>query len=57
MAIKLMITIKEGFGIIQKLLVAGLETNRGEERWFSVHAERSLRLETIAICIAVTVPL
>jgi hypothetical protein len=52
-----MITIEESFGIIQKLLVSGFETNRGEERWFFVHAERSVRLETIAICIAVTMPL
>ena len=44
-------------GVIRKLLVPGLETNRGEERWFFVHAERSVRLETIAICIAVTMPL
>jgi hypothetical protein len=51
-----MITIEEHFSIIQELLVPGLETNRGE-RWFFVHAERSVRLETIAICIAVTMPL
>jgi hypothetical protein len=44
------------FGIIQKLLVMGFETNRGERR-FSMHAERSGRLEIIATCIAVTMPL
>jgi hypothetical protein len=56
MAIKFRITIEESFGIIQKLLVMGFETNRGERR-FSMHAERSGRPEIIAICIAVTMPL
>ena len=50
-----MITIEESFGVIQKLLVAGFETNRGRGGSF-VHAERSVPLETIAICIAVTMP-
>jgi hypothetical protein len=52
-----MITIEESFDFIQKLVGAGLETNRREERWFFVHAKRSVRLETIAICIAVPMPL
>ena len=28
----------------------------GGELWFFVHGEQSVRLETIAICIAVTMP-
>jgi len=45
-----MITIEESFGVIQMLLVAGLETNRGE-RWFFVHAERSVGLRPLQFAL------